>query len=80
MQKRTKVEWALLLAGLDFQILPLLPEQKSPEKGVAWGPLATTDPDIIKKWFEEEPDINYGVHPGDNYVVIDLDKKMDYPV
>jgi hypothetical protein len=77
MIKRTKVEWALHLASLGFEILPILPGEKTPEKGVSWSTRATTDADTIEKWFDADPDMNYGVHPGKEYVVVDLDKKLE---
>jgi hypothetical protein len=48
---------------------------KRPHAGVLWSQVSTTDPDTINANFDFHEDANYGVHMGDDYVVIDLDRK-----
>jgi hypothetical protein len=50
---------------------------KKPVAGVLWSQASTTDPDLITSDFNLFEDANYGVHMGDDYVVIDLDKKSN---
>lgn len=75
MTPKSKVEWALRLAEAGFDIFPVHPDSKSPNGGYAWSLYMTRDPDTIRRWFDERPEMNYGVHPGEDHVVIDLDVK-----
>lgn len=70
----SRLEWALKLAEQGFRIFPLQPGSKTPFKG-SWKEIATTDPEMIRKWFENNPSINYAVNPDDRHVVIDIDRK-----
>lgn len=70
-----KMEWALRLAEQGFRILQLQAGSKDPLRGFGWLKSATSDPEVIRQWFEENPDMNYGVCPGDDHVIIDLDIK-----
>jgi hypothetical protein len=69
------LEWALWLAERGFRILQLNPGSKNPKRGFGWLRTSTTDPEIIRAWFSEDPTMNYGVCPGDHHVIIDLDNK-----
>ena len=71
----TKLKHALRLAKKGFYIFPVAVGAKKPVAGVSWKGVRTKDPETIRKWFAENPKINYGVSPGDNCVVIDLDIK-----
>ncbi|MCZ6467513.1 MAG: bifunctional DNA primase/polymerase, partial [Alphaproteobacteria bacterium] len=72
-----RLKWALALAAKGFKILELQPGKKEPREKWAWSTWATTDPDKIRAMFEANPAMNYGVNPGRDYGIIDLDKKMD---
>jgi hypothetical protein len=72
----SRLEWALKLAEQGFRIFPLQPGSKTPFKG-SWKEMATTDPDMIRTWFENNPSINYAVNPDEKHVVIDIDRKPD---
>jgi hypothetical protein len=72
----SRLEWALKLAEQGFRIFPLQPGSKTPFKG-SWKDMATTDPDMIRTWFENNSSINYAVNPDDKHVVIDIDRKPD---
>lgn len=75
MENVTKQAWALDLAGRGFLIFPVQPGAKTPYKGVSWTEIMTTNADTIRKWFDERPSMNYGVCPGEGFVIIDLDVK-----
>ena len=68
-----KLESALMLAGKGLFILPLEPGRKTPRPGESWLHLKTRDEQVIRGWFDDNPSINYGVNPGENWVIIDLD-------
>ena len=70
-----KLSWALKLAALGFRIHPLAPNSKIPGSGDAWKADATTDPDMIRMWFTERPDINYLVEPPEGFAIFDIDMK-----
>jgi hypothetical protein len=65
---------ALKLASLGMRILPVSPNSKvaNIEK---WQVKATTEISQINAWFEQWPDMNYGVLCGDEVQVLDLDIK-----
>ena len=65
---------ALKLASLGIRILPVSPNSKvaNIEK---WQVQATTEISQINAWFEQWPDMNYGVLCGDEVQVLDLDIK-----
>lgn len=60
------------LAGKGFRVLALRPGEKLPatEHGVKD---ATSDPEVIARWWEENPQRNLGLATGGGLVVIDLD-------
>ena len=53
---------ALAAAAEGYHVFPCLPNKKEPAVK-AWQKLATTDPDQIKKWWQQNPDFNIGVVP-----------------
>ncbi|MBI1213779.1 MAG: AAA family ATPase [Alphaproteobacteria bacterium] len=71
----TKLRLALLLAKRGLWIAPLMPEAKLPYAGESWKSMRSRDPDVIRQWFVERPDMNYAVNPGAEYVILDLDCK-----
>lgn len=73
----SRVEWALAVAARGFSVFPIPAGQKRPAEGRSWKALATNDPDVIRGWFHENPNSNYGVWAGSGHVVIDLDVKAE---
>jgi len=61
---------ALKLAEAGWRVIPLngkvpvIPD---------WPNEATTDPDVIREWWEQHPEANIGARIPDNHVVIDID-------
>jgi len=70
-----RLKQALAIAEVGFKIFPVAPNSRRPYLDKPWKELATDNPDLIEFWFNEYPDINYGVWPGDQYVILDLDIK-----
>ena len=70
---KTKIAYALNLAELGFRIFPCKPNSKVP--ACYWQQEATSDPNIIRQWFVDFPNMNYGVVLGDDYFALDLDCK-----
>lgn len=70
-----KLDWALWFASKGFLILQLQAGSKNPKRGFGWLKACSSDPEVIEKWFEEDPEMNYGVCPGPNHVILDLDNK-----
>lgn len=75
MSYDSRLEQALALAELGFEIFPLRPGSKVPYGKESWVELKTSDVEQIQKWFEHRDGMNYGVCPGERGVVIDLDTK-----
>lgn len=72
---RTRLQWAQWMAARGISVFICEPGSKNPLAGHSWYLRQTTDPDDVAHWFAETPNCNYGVHLGEQYVVIDLDKK-----
>lgn len=72
---KSALDWALKLADKGFFIFPLRPGTKEPYLGRSWTQDMTNNSEEIRQWFEEMPDINYGVCPGSKHVIVDLDVK-----
>ena len=70
-----RLEWACWMAERGLTVFILEPGSKEPLGGHSWYIRNTTDPDVVRDWFEEDPGCNYAIHPGDEHVVIDLDRK-----
>ena len=73
----TRLEWALWMAEKGMGVFAVEANGKRPIEGFSWYAKQTTDPDRIREMFAESPDINYGVFPYTDYVVVDLDVKPD---
>jgi len=74
--QQAKCRWALYLARQGFGIFPIPARSRVPSKGVSWSDESlTSDPEVIEQWFDLDPEINYGVCPGENFAIIDLDLK-----
>ena len=74
---RTRLERAQWFAAKGISVFIVEPNSKRPLEGVSWYTRQSDDPDKVAAWFEQLPNCNYGVHPGADYVVIDLDVKPD---
>lgn len=71
-------EYALRFARMGFDVFPLARMSKLPIPHTSWLSLMTRDEDKIQKWLGSG-DLNYGIHPGDNKVIIDVDTKGEKP-
>ena len=83
MTDDTRLETALQLASQGLGIFPLAPNSKQPLEGTQGFHDATTDPDLIRQWFLDHPNCNYGIRTGyystaqRTLFVCDLDVKDD---
>jgi archaellum biogenesis ATPase FlaH len=67
--------YALHLASLGMKIIPLKPGLKTPADS-GWLEQATSDSQLIKRWFETRVNMNYGIACGQSgLLVVDLDIK-----
>lgn len=64
---------ALAWAARGFRVFPCLPGQKEP--AVSWVQRATTDPETIRLWFDNNQNYNIGYALGGGYICIDVDTK-----
>jgi len=64
---------ALSMAERGFRVFPCKPNGKEPI--CMWLQEATNDPAVIRQWFVDNPDMNYGVAMDDEHFVLDLDCK-----
>lgn len=69
----TRLEWAQWMGAKGFGVFVVIPGTKDPLDGYSWYSRQSQDPDEIAKLFAKKPNCNYGVYPGEGYVVIDLD-------
>jgi hypothetical protein len=69
----SRLDWALYLAGRGWPVLPLTPGNKYPYMP-DWEARATTDPDVITRFWTTHYDHNIGIACGPaGLVVVDLD-------
>ncbi len=68
---------AKLFAEEGFGILPLKPNAKTPLSGSHGYKDASSDPEIIDTWFDENPDCNYGIVPPAGVFALDIDPRND---
>lgn len=65
---------ALLFASRGFRVFRVVPNGKVPYRdGINE---ATTDPATINRWFDERPELNYGI-PTEGRALIDIDPRKD---
>jgi len=80
-RKPDRLTLALAMAARGFRVFPCkadtCPGREAKEPSCQWQQDATTDPAIIRDWFIERPDINYGVAMPAGRFVLDLDCKGD---
>ncbi|WP_051020396.1 bifunctional DNA primase/polymerase [Nocardia araoensis] len=68
------LEYALAYARAGLSVLPLAPRGKLP--ACAHGKDdATTDPEVIRAWWHQNPRYNVGIRPSDTTVVLDIDPR-----
>jgi hypothetical protein len=73
-QSKPKVEWALEWGRRGFRVFPLRQQSKEPLAGSDWTNTATSDPDEIRRAWQDRPNANIGVLTSD-LIVIDVDVK-----
>ena len=69
----TRLQWAQWMAGKGLAVFAAQPNSRKPLAGISWYVRQSPNPEEVARYFEETPDCNYGVYPGEKYVVIDLD-------
>lgn len=73
MGHHTRLDYALAAAQRGWHVFPLLPGDKHPLKGRSWKPLASTDPQRIRRyWAHGGHNIGIATDPS-GLVVLDLD-------
>lgn len=73
-KSKSILEYALEAAAMGFKIFPLAPNTKDQPIFKGFTERATTDEKIIRAWFAENPDYNYGIST-QNLVAVDVDNK-----
>lgn len=73
----SKLDAALDAVKRGFRVFPVRPEEKKPAVD-GWQMQATDDPDVIKRWWTQNPRYNIGI-PADGLLVVDLDVKHNGP-
>jgi hypothetical protein len=68
------LDTALIYANLGLRVIPVLEGSKKPAMK-SWPKLASTDPEVLTKWFEQKPKSNLGIVAGGGILVVDVDKK-----
>lgn len=72
-----KLQAALDWAAKSFRVFPLQKNSKLP-MNIAWTLHATTDPTVIRGWWDAQPEANIGCLTTD-WVVVDIDVKAGKP-
>lgn len=72
MRSKKIVTAALAYAQAGWRVHPLKRNSKEPLLK-NWPDKASSDPEVIKRWFKNNPDSNLGGIPPDNVFVIDID-------
>ena len=70
---RPPVDFALYFAAHGFPVLPIPPRSKKPVLD-DWPNKATTDPDQITQWFDQQPEGNYGILTN-GLIAVDIDPR-----
>lgn len=70
----TMLDHALAYASAGIPVLPLQPQRKEPATRHGKDD-ATTDADIIIKWWTRKPDCNIGLRPRPGMLVVDIDPR-----
>ncbi|MGI8936894.1 MAG: bifunctional DNA primase/polymerase [Iamia sp.] len=70
------IGWALGYAGLGWPVLPLRPRAKVPTTPHGLRD-ATTDPDVLRGWWERWPAAGIGLTTGHAFDVLDIDGGVD---
>lgn len=87
---KTKLEWALYLASRGLKVAhlhhthpdgtcscgkPTCTSQGKHPVDTGWQNVAASDPEVIKQWFREDPEMNYGCVAGEKTFMLDIDVK-----
>lgn len=75
---KTRLQWAQWMAAKGINVFAVTPNAKRPLEGPSWYIRQSTEADTIAGFFDITENCNYGLHPGDKYVVIDLDVKPQH--
>ena len=70
----TVLRAALEYAGLGLRVVRLHARSKEPNIRDWPNTGATIDPEVIRRWFEEQPDANLGIVGGRGLAVLDVDR------
>ena len=68
-------EAALSYARAGFKVFPLQPDTKSKHVLKSWIEEASSDEQIIRRWWNFNPNYNIGIKTGNGLCVIDIDCK-----
>ena len=68
-------EAALSYARAGFKVFPLQPDTKSKHVLKSWIEEASSDEQIIRRWWNYNPNYNIGIKTGNGLCVIDIDCK-----
>ena len=71
----TRLTLALNVARMGFRVFPCAANSKVPWPECAWKQEATTNEAVIRGWFADRPDMNYGVAMDAGHFILDLDCK-----
>lgn len=70
---RTLLPAAVTYAEWGWPVFPLQPLSKEPYERSRGFKDATTDPDVVRKWWTKAPDSNIGIATGHRFDVLDVD-------
>lgn len=71
----TRLTLALQVARMGFRVFPCAANSKVPWPECLWKQEATTNEAVIRGWFADRPDMNYGVAMDAGHFILDLDCK-----
>jgi hypothetical protein len=72
MKERSALDWALDYANLGWRVFPVVPGEKRPRyKG--WQRDATSDPELVGRYWRSEPGPNIGALCGEAFDAVDVE-------
>lgn len=72
MTERTARDWALTYAAMGWRVFPVVPGGKRPIY-TGWQRDATTNPELIVRYWRTEPGPNIGIVTGEAFVAFDVE-------
>lgn len=72
VSERIAQEWALAYAGLGWRVFPVVAGGKRPAFA-GWQRGATTDPNLIARYWRGEPGPNIGLITGETFIAFDIE-------